>query len=81
MEKHQQSSFLCFMSFYQKCFFCHHILLFFFCAPPQTPQHHCYDTFPERISQCGAQRHAPQHLCEDHPVYCTGNCKNPVNDR
>lgn len=40
---------------------------------PQSPQHYCNNAFPQRISQCGTQRYASQYLCQNHPVYCTGD--------
>lgn len=39
---------------------------------PQSPQHHCNDTFPQRISQCRTKRHAFKYLCQNYSVYCTG---------
>lgn len=41
-------------------------------SAPQSTAQHRVSTFPQRLPQCGAQRHASQHLCQDHPVHSTG---------
>lgn len=48
------------------------LLTCFLCLISQSTQHHCNNTFPQRIPQCGTKRHAPQYLCENHPVYRPG---------
>lgn len=41
--------------------------------PDQSIAQHRFSTFPQRLPQCGPQGHASQHLCQDHPVYSSGN--------
>ncbi len=51
----------------------------FFSLRPQSPQHYCDNTFPQRITQCCTKRHASQYLCQNHPVYCTGIHNDVLN--
>lgn len=41
---------------------------------PQSPDEHSVSSFPERLPKRGPPRHPSQHLCEDHPVHCSGGC-------
>lgn len=46
---------------------------FFPLHPNQSITQHRFSTFPKRLPQCGPQGHTSQHLCQDHPVYSSGN--------
>ena len=41
------------------------------CVLQSSPQHRV-SSVPQGLPQCGAQRHPPQHLRQDHPVHRSG---------